>query len=150
MDYLIRYGHYLGFLVLFASLMTAHLLTARTIDGRQARKLARIDAIYGVSALVVIITGVLMFCGYGFGKSAALYLTNGIFHAKVTIFVLIMGLSLMPTLFFLRHRRAPDDATITVPRSIIMSQRLQLVLVLVLPLLGLLMARGLGFRTDAH
>lgn len=148
MDYLIRYGHYLGFLVLFASLTAEHLLTARSIDGRQARKLAVIDAIYGVSALLVIVTGVLMFCGYGFGKGAALYLKNGIFHAKVTIFVLIALLSLKPTFFFLRHRRAPDDASIEVPRSIIMLQRVQLLLVLVLPLLGLLMARGLGFRTE--
>lgn len=148
MDYLIRYGHYLGFLVLFASLLAEHLLTTRSIDGRQARKLARIDALYGLSALVVIVTGVLMFSGYGFGKGAALYLKNGIFHAKVTLFVLIALLSLKPTLFFLRHRRAADDASIDVPRSIIMVQRVQLLLVLVLPLLGLLMARGLGFRAE--
>ncbi len=146
MDYLIRYGHYLGFMVLFASLVAEHLLTARSIDGRQARKLARIDAIYGISALVVVVTGVLMFCGYGFGKGTALYLKNGVFHAKATIFVLIVLLSLKPTLFFLRHRRAPDDATISVPKSIIMLQRVQLLLILVLPLLGLLLARGVGFR----
>jgi putative membrane protein len=146
MDLLIRYGHYLGFIVLFASLTAEHLLTSRSIDGRQARRLARIDAVYGLSALVVIVTGVSMFCGYGFGKGAALYLKNGVFHAKATIFVLIALLSLKPTLFFLRHRNAPDEATITVPRAIIMLQRVQLLLVLVLPLLGLLMARGIGFR----
>lgn len=148
MDYLIRYGHYLGFLVLFASLTAEHLLTARSIDGRQARKLARIDAIYGLSALVVIVTASLLFSGYGFGKSTALYLTNGLFHAKLTIFVLIGILSFKPTLFFLRHRNAPDGVTISVPRSIIMLQRVQLLLVLVLPLLGLLMARGIGFRVS--
>ena len=148
MDYVIRYGHYLGFLVLFASLLAQHLLTARSIDGRQARKLARIDALYGLSALVVIITAVLMFSGYGFGKGAALYLKNGIFHAKATLFIIIVALSLKPTLFFLRHRHAADDAAIAVPRSIIMLQRVQLLLVLVLPLLGLLMARGLGFRAE--
>lgn len=146
MDYLIRYGHYLGFLVLFASLVAQHLLTARTIDGRQARRLARIDAVYGLSALIVIITGVLLASGHGFGKGFDYYLKNGVFHAKVTVFGLIALLSLPPTLFFRRHRRATDGETIAVPRPIIMLQRVQLLLMLVLPLLGLLMARGVGFR----
>lgn len=146
MDYLIRYGHYLGFIVLFASLTAEHLLTSPSIDGRQARKIAVIDAIYGLSALMVIVSGVSMFFGHGFGKGTAFYLKNGIFHAKVTIFVLIALLSLKPTLFFIRHRNSPDDATISVPRSIIMLQRVQLLLVLALPLLGLLMARGIGFH----
>ena len=146
MDYLVRYGHYLGFLVLFASLVAEHLLTARTIDGRQARRLARIDAIYGLSALIVIVTGVLLMTGHGFGKGLDYYLKNGVFHAKVTVFVLIAALSLRPTLFFLRHRRAADGETIDVPRAVIMLQRVQLLLVPILPLLGLLMARGVGFR----
>lgn len=146
MDYLIRYGHYLAFLVLFASLVAEHLLIARTIDGRQARKLARIDMIYGVSAALVIITGLLLAFGHGFGKGIDYYLKNGLFHAKVTVFVLIAALSLYPTLFFLRHRHAADQDSISVPRSVIMLQRVQLLLMLLLPLLGLLLARGVGSR----
>jgi putative membrane protein len=146
MDYLIRYGHYLAFLVLFASLVAEHLLIARTIDGRQARKLARIDMIYGISAALVILTGVLQVFGYGFGKGLDFYLKNGLFHAKVTVFVLIGALSLPPTLFFLRHRRAGDQDRISVPTSVIMLQRVQLLLVLLLPLLGLMLARGIGSR----
>ncbi len=146
MDYFIRYGHYLAFMVLCASLVAEHLLTARTIDGRQARKLARIDMIYGVSAVLVIITGLLLVFGYGFGKGAEYYLKNGLFHAKLTVFVLIAALSLPATLFFLRHRHAGDQDSISVPRSVIMLQRVQLLLVLVLPLLGLLLARGIGSR----
>lgn len=146
MDYVIRYGHYLAFLVLFASLVSEHLLTARTIDGRQARKLARIDMIYGVSAVLVIITGLLLVVGHGFGKGLDYYLKNGLFHAKVTVFVLIAGLSVWPTMFFLRHRHAADAEVISVPRAVVMLQRVQLLLVLVLPLLGLLLARGVGFH----
>ena len=146
MDYLIRYGHYLAFLVMVASLVAEHQLTARTIDGREARKLARIDMIYGLSAALVILTGVLLVFGYGFGKGYEYYLKNGLFHAKVTVFVLIAALSLAPTLFFLRHRRAGDQDSISVPRSVIMLQRVQLLLVLLLPLLGLLLARGIGSR----
>jgi putative membrane protein len=146
MDYFIRYAHYLAFLVMFAGLVCAHLMTARSIDGRQARKLARLDLIYGLSAVLVIVTGVLLVVGHGFGKGLDYYLKNGLFHAKVTVFVLIVGLSVWPTIFFLRHRRAGDDERISVPRSVIMLQRVQMLLVLVLPLLGLMLARGVGSR----
>lgn len=144
MDYIIRYAHFLSLMVLFASLVAEHLLTARTITGRQARTLARLDLIYGIAALVVLSTGALLFSGFGFGKGANYYLTNGLFHAKVTLFVVVGLLSIKSTLFFLRHRRADDAATIEVPRSIILFQRVQLFIVMVLPLFGLLIARGIG------
>lgn len=146
MDYVIRYAHYLAFMALFAALTAEHLLTARTIDGKRARMLARLDAIYGVSALVVLAIGLLMMFGYGFGKGASYYLQNGVFHLKATLFVVLGLLSLKQTFFFLRHRRAPDSATIEVPRAIIMLQRVQLLVVLALPLLGILITRGVGAR----
>lgn len=144
MDYLIRYAHYLGFLALFAALTAEHLLTARTIDGKRARMLARLDAIYGLGALLVLAAGLAMVFGYGFGKGATYYLHNGVFHLKVTLFVLLCLLSLKQTFFFLRHRRAEDNATIEVPRAIIMLQRVQLLVVLAMPLLGILITRGVG------
>ncbi len=146
MDYLIRYGHFLGLMLLFATLVAQHLLIARSIGGRQARILARVDQIYGLSALLVLGTGILMVLGHGFGKGAAYYLSNGLFHAKVTLFVVVGLLSIKPTLFFFAHRRAEDAATIAVPRSILMLQRCQLLILVVLPLLGLLIARGVGAR----
>jgi putative membrane protein len=144
MDYVIRYGHFLGFMVLFACLVASHLMTSKSLSGRQARTLARLDLIYGLSAVIVIITGVLMLSGYGFGKSAAFYMKNGLFHAKLTLFVIVVGLSLWPTMFLWRHRRASDGVTITVPKSVIMLQRFQLLALLILPLLGILIARGVG------
>lgn len=146
MDYLIRYAHFIGFMVLFASLVAEHLLTARTMNGRQLRTVARIDAIYGFSAALVLITGVLMLTGYGFGKGAQYYLKNGVFHAKLTLFVVVALLSIRPTMFFLRNRKQPDDMMIEVPRAIVMLQRFQLLLVLAIPLLGILVARGVGAR----
>ena len=146
MDYVIRYAHYLAFMTLFAALTAEHLLTARTIDGKRARMLARLDAIYGVSALIVLGVGLLMMFGYGFGKGASYYLHNGMFHLKSTLFVLLGLLSLKQTFFFLRHRRAEDSATIEVPRAIIILQRVQLLVVLAMPLLGILITRGVGAR----
>ncbi|HEX3132797.1 MAG TPA: DUF2214 family protein, partial [Planctomycetota bacterium] len=138
MDYAIRYAHYLGFLTLFAALTAEHVLTARTIDGRRARMLARLDAIYGLSAVVVLGVGLLMMFGYGFGKGTSYYLHNGLFHLKAALFVVLELLSLKQTFFFLRHRNAKNGASIEVPRAIIILQQVQLLVVLALPLLGIL------------
>lgn len=145
MDHLIRYAHFLGFMVLFAALTAEHLLTQRSIDGRRARLLARVDGIYGVGALVTLAAGLAMLFGLGFGKGTAFYLQNGVFHLKLTLFVLVALLSLRQTVFFVRHRSAVDGAVIEVPRGIIMLQRVQLLLLLVIPLLGVLIARGTRF-----
>lgn len=145
MDLIIRYGHFLGLLVLFAALTAEHLLTSRTIDGARARLLARLDAIYGVAAVLVLATGLAMV--FGVGKGSAFYLKNGLFHLKLTLFVVIALLSLKPTFFFLRHRRAEPTAVIEVPRSVVILQRAQLALVLVMPLLAVLIARGVGLRS---
>jgi putative membrane protein len=146
MDYLIRYAHFLGIMVLFAALTAEHLLTARSIDGRRARLLARIDGIYGLGALITLGAGLAMLFGLGFGKGTSFYLKNGVFHLKLTLFVLVALLSIRQTVFFLRHRRADDAAVIEVPRSVIMLQRVQLVLVLAIPLVAVLMARGVGLK----
>jgi putative membrane protein len=145
MDHLIRYAHFLGILVLFAALTAAHLLTARSIDGRRARLLARIDGFYGLGALAALGSGLAMLFGLGFGKGTGFYLQNGVFHLKLTLFVLVVLLSIRPTVFFLRHRRAADAAVIEVPRAIIMLQRVQVLIVPVIPLLGVLIARGTRF-----
>src|ERR1043165_4750624 len=146
MDYLIRYAHFLGIMVLFAALTAEHLLTARSIDGRRARLLARIDGIYGLGALINLGAGLALLFGLRLGKGTPLYLENGVFHLKLTLFVLVALLSIRQTVFFLRRRRADDAAVIEVPRSVIMLQRVQLVLVLAIPLVAVLMARGVGLK----
>lgn len=150
MDHLIRYAHFLGILVLFAALTAEHLLTARSIDGKRARLLARVDGIYGLGALITLGAGLAMLVGLGFGKGTSFYLKNGIFHLKLTLFVVLALLSIRQTVFFLRHRKAEDAAVIEVPRAIIMLQRIQLLIVLAMPLLGVLIARGVGLRTTIH
>lgn len=144
MDIAIRYLHYLGFMLLFASLVAEHLMVAPMLGGKQLRRLAVVDAIYGVAALIVLGTGLAMLTGHGFGKGASYYMKNGLFHAKLTLFVLVVILSVPPTLFFLKHRKAPDEAEVALPGMVKHLQRLSLLLVVALPLLGLLLARGYG------
>ncbi|MEZ5526744.1 MAG: DUF2214 family protein [Gammaproteobacteria bacterium] len=52
------------------------------------------------------------------GKPAAFYNGNPVFHAKLTLFVLIALLSIYPTVFLLRQRKGVQE-TIEVPAGVI-------------------------------
>jgi putative membrane protein len=105
------------------------------------QRLAKIDRLYGISALVVLIAGLLLW--FMVGKDASFYTKNPIFHVKVTLFVVVGILSIFPTLFFAKQAKSSAAST-TVPRKIVMFIRIELLLLLVIPLLAVLMANGVG------
>ncbi|MBL8507138.1 DUF2214 family protein [Chitinimonas sp. JJ19] len=136
--------HYLGAMVLMACLLAEHLLLKPELDAALARKLARIDAIYGLTAITQIATGIARMYSE---KGTALYLQNPVFHLKITIFVLLGLLSIYPTLRFIAWSRAAKSAGLLIPaeyKRVIMLIRVQLLLLLALPILASLMARGVG------
>ncbi len=139
--------HFVAMMSLLAALTAEHLLFKPPLDQRAARRLIRIDLIYGLSALVVLITGILRVLYFGMG--APFYLSNPVFHAKFGAFLVLVLLSVYPTLQFLGWRRAlrlgqPPDVPISRARTIVFAIRLELSLVLLLPLLAVLTARGYG------
>lgn len=138
---LIRYIHFLGILFLFATLFSQNLLIRREVSIQQFKKIAVIDGIYGLSALVVLATGLLQW--FAVGKPAVFYSSNPVFIAKVSIFILVGLLSIYPTVAFARKRKITENK-IQIPKSIIMVIRIEMLLVIILPLLAILMARGYG------
>jgi len=62
------YLHFLAFAILFAALAVELALFKTTVNGATARKLAKIDALYGFAAVLVIATGLLQV--FEFGKPA--------------------------------------------------------------------------------
>jgi putative membrane protein len=140
-DIIVRYVHFVAIIVLSAALVAEHLLLKPVINGEELRKLAIIDLVYGIAALVVLAAGLALWLWVG--KPAEFYTNNGIFHAKLTLFVVMGLISIRPTVFFIRNRRAKVQ-TLVVPRSIVMIIRAELLLLLVLPLLAVLMAQGHG------
>ncbi|MDN3577871.1 DUF2214 family protein [Chitinimonas viridis] len=136
--------HYLGAMVMMACLLAEHLLLRPELDAPLARKLARIDAIYGLTAITQIATGIARMYSE---KGTALYLQNPVFHLKITVFVLLGLLSIYPTLRFIAWSRAARSAGLLIPteyKRVIMLIRVQLLLLLALPILASLMARGVG------
>ena len=138
-----KYLHYVSIFTLFAALVAAHLLIRERVDGVLLRRMVAVDRIYGLSALAVLVVGLVLV--FGVGRPALYYAKNWIFHLKVTLFLLAALLSLPQTRFLLKNRRLPAEETLAVPAYLVMLMRVQLVLILLIPLLAVLMANGVGF-----
>lgn len=83
---IVAYLHYLSIFLLFALLVLQHRLLRLPLDLERARSLAAIDRGYGLCALAVLASGLARVLWYG--KGVDYYLHNGLFHAKVGLFVL--------------------------------------------------------------
>lgn len=141
------YLHYLSIFVLFALLSIEHLQFKLPLDLPRARQLIVVDMAYGLTAGVVLATGLARVIW--FGKGSTYYLGNSLFHAKVGLFVLVALLSILPTFVFLnwRNQLKAGQVPSVSPRQaklVIMTIRLELLLLLIIPLLAVLMARGYG------
>jgi len=71
----ISYLHYLAFATLASALALELVLFRTEVSGTTARHLARIDAIYGASALAALGSGLMRLFFYG--KPASYYMQNG-------------------------------------------------------------------------
>lgn len=114
------------------------------MNAKVVHRLARLDLIYGSLALLTLLSGLArLFWG---AKGLDFYLSNPVFHLKMTLFVLMLLLSIRPTLTFLRWRRQLlADGSLPAVGEINSTRRRIMVtahLMLVLPLLAALMARG--------
>ncbi|HEY3430673.1 MAG TPA: DUF2214 family protein, partial [Cyclobacteriaceae bacterium] len=125
-------------------LVAEHLLLKKELTRQEIGRLARIDAVYGFAALLLVSVGLTLWLG-SVGKPAIYYSKNWIFHLKITLFVTIGLLSIYPTIFFLKNRKGNPHETVAIPGVIFWLLRFELLLLFILPLLAGLMARGVGF-----
>lgn len=143
-EIVLAYLHFLAVIGTASLLVAEHLLVRPDISGTALQRIRTVDGIYRALAFAALATGLMrVFWG---AKGSAYYMSNGIFHAKLGIFVLIGLLSIWPTVRFARWSRAAlRNASFAPPPSelarVRMLMRVQLLL-LTLPLLGAAMARG--------
>lgn len=144
MDYvLVKYAHLLGILFLFACLVAEHLLIKPELSRQEVKRLAIIDSVYGGAALLTLLAGLLLW--FAVGKPAGFYNSNPVFHVKVTLFIGVGLLSIYPTQFFIRKRRSRQELVV-VPRNLIRVIRVELLVLLLLPLMAVFMAQGYGLQ----
>ncbi len=143
----LAYLHYLSIL-LIAGFLTGELLLCRPgLDAAGARLLPRVDVVFFVSALVALATGLLRLF---LVKGAAFYLPNPVFWVKMALYLAIALLSIGPTGMFIRwSRAAARDGVAPPPGEVAIARRLihvELGLLALMPLMAVLMARGVGLR----
>ena len=109
--------------------------------------LARLDAMYGALAGLILVIGFgRVFWG---AKGAAFFLHNPVFWAKIGFFALVGLVSIVPTVRLLRWKKATRrDAGYVVAEPDVASTRrwltIELALFVPIPLLAAAMARGVG------
>jgi putative membrane protein len=112
----------------------------------QARRLAGIDAVFFASALAALATGLVRLFFYA--KGVSFYTGNPTFWVKMALYVIIAAISITPTRTFLRWKRAvAERGTAPAGDEIAAARRLihiELGLLALMPLMAVLMARGIG------
>lgn len=130
-----------------ALLMAEFWLCRRMPDRAQVRLLAMADLGYLLALITSLATGLARLVH--FGQEPAYYLANRLFWLKITVFLAIGMMAVVPSLQYLRWSREARSAPAFAPLSreverVRAAIALGLGLWLVLPLLAALVARGYG------
>ena len=145
-DALLAYLHFAAIFGLIAFLAIEWNLLRVGAVALDLERLARIDALFGISAGLVLLSGAAR-AVYGL-KGWSFYAHNPAFHLKISLFVLVGLISILPTVAFLRWRKARRaDPAFRTPDAQWRRARLlvivELHLVALIPLAAVIMARGL-------
>jgi putative membrane protein len=147
LEALLAYAHLLAILTMVVFISSeAALCRPEWLNARVVERLGKVDMVYGISAGVVLLTGVAR-TWWGV-KGTSWYWTNGLLHLKLAMFVAIGLLSIKPTMMFLRWRKElratgalPGEAQIRTARKWVM---VQAHILAVIPLVAVFFARGFG------
>ena len=104
-------------------------------------KLYRADVSYGIASIIVFGGGLLL--AFAVGKPSAFYMENWVFQLKGWLYLVLGALSIKPTAFFMKNRKSEEEI-IAVPKSVFILIRYEMALIVFMPVLAVLMARGYG------
>jgi putative membrane protein len=147
MSALFAFLHHVSAFTLFAALVVEFVLIRSALTAESARRIQLADMIFGISAGVLLVVGLLRV--FHFEKGATYYFHTWTFIAKLALFVIVGLVSIIPTMEFLRWRpavQAGEVPTVSAEkmkqvRSIIHYEMAGIVLIL---LFAALMAKGIG------
>ena len=144
-DLLLAILHHVTMFALFGVLAVELTVVRSGMSTGQVALAARVDRLYGLFAMLMIVIGfsraVLAAKGWDY------YSHNGFFWAKIASFALVGALSALPTVRFIRWRRAshrPDDGEVAHVRRFLHAQA---ALFFLIPIFAAAMARGYGSFT---
>lgn len=139
--------HHIVAFSLTACLVYEFVAYRKVLTIAEARRIQRVDLVYGIAAGLMIVFGLLRV--YFFEKGPNYYLSNQVFWTKMALFVIIGLLSIYPTIRYIKWNptlaegKAPEipDAEYKNIRLLLWLEMAGLVLIL---FAAPLMARGVG------
>jgi putative membrane protein len=145
---LMAFAHHVAAFATVAALAAELALFKPPLTSAQARRLQRIDLVFGAAAALVLIVGMLR-VAY-FEKGAAYYWHDLFFLVKLGAFLAAALISIYPTVTFLSWNRSLDAGLApAVPaaraRAVRLCLGLELTAILVIVFAAALMARGFGY-----
>lgn len=148
MNALFAFLHHIAFVVIMLILSAEMLTLKQPLTLASARKIQIYDAVYGVSAIVILIIGSLRVMY--FEKGADYYMHNAPFIAKMILFIIVGLISIYPTVTFLKWSKSLKQGIIPVvsdaqKRKIRLFIHVELTLLALMILCAAMMAKGIGY-----
>jgi len=146
---LMAFLHHLLAFTLTACLVYEFIAYHKNMGIAEIRRIQRVDLIYGISAGLLLLIGLLRV--FFFEKGINFYLNNPFFWVKMTAFLLVGLLSIDPTIRYIRWNRTlrqnevPEISETEYKRTRILLS-LEVIGIAVILLAAPMMARGIGMN----
>lgn len=146
-DFFLAVTHHLALLILVGALSAESALLRLAPQGEIVERLARLDALYGISAVTMLLAGGARLA-WG-AKDWVFYSGNLLFWLKLLLFALVGVLSIVPTLRFLAWRKKwRSDRQLPSPSLWAQTRKrvfLEVHLLIGMAICAAAMARGIGY-----
>ena len=143
----VAFLHHLLAFTLVACVVYEFLTFHKGMTVEEARRIQRVDLIYGISAGLLLVVGLLRV--FIFEKGLNFYIYNPFFWVKMAAFALVALMSIDPTIRYIRWNRRlkegqpPEISEAEFRRSRLLLH-LELVGIVIILLAAAMMARGIG------
>jgi len=146
---LMAFLHHLMAFTLTACLVYEFIAYRKNMSVEEMRRIQRVDLVYGISAGLLLIVGLLRV--FFFEKGVNFYIHNSFFWVKMTAFVIVALLSIDPTIRYIRWNRTLkqdqgleiSDAEYKRTRLLL---RLEIIGIAIILFAAPMMARGVGMN----
>lgn len=144
---LFSYVHFIAAFALVAAVLYERITISEHLTLKDAVRIRKADAIYGISALIVLVAGFIRV--FLFEKGSTYYFGNIYFHVKLGAFILVGLASIYPSIRFVKWKKeirqgsppAPDKKEF---RRIRLLLNIEIAGLIIIILSASLMAKGLG------
>ena len=147
LEAILAYIHILAILSLVVFISSeAAICRTEWMNAQVVERLLRVDKIYGVAAILVLLSGLAR--TYWGIKGGGWYWTNWLLHLKIGMFIVVALMSIKPALMFHRWNRElkatgalPDEAQVKSARRWVM---VEAHIIAIIPIAAVFLARGFG------